>query len=77
MAKDTSRIIQVSMKKLFLYLSIPVLAAACTRFEEKDNSSGSIDIDNIPLEDNQILCGSPSTKTSLDADLNVVWNESD
>ena len=77
MAKDTPRVIQVSMKKLFLYLSIPVLAAACTRFEEKDNSSGSIDIDNIPLEANQILCGSPSTKTSLDADLNVVWNESD
>lgn len=65
------------MKRLLLYLSIPILLLACNRFDESENIDYPVDIDGIVLEDNQILCGTPSTKTSLDASMNVVWNEDD
>ena len=65
------------MKRLLLYLSIPILLLACNRFDESENIDDPVDIDGIVLEDNQILCGTPSTKTSLDASMNVVWNEDD
>ncbi len=68
---------KVSMKKLFLYLFIPASVVACSTFDEKDNGGGGIDIDNIALAGNQILCKLPSTRTSLDTDLNVIWGESD
>lgn len=64
------------MKRLLL--SIPVLAAlfSCSDFNELQPEKET-DNTNIPLEDNQILCGIPLTKTSLDASLNVIWNEED
>ncbi len=67
----------MTMKKLFTFLFLLVTFSACNKFEEKDSDNGIGSLDNINLESNQILCGTPSTKTSLDASLNVVWNNDD
>ena len=62
------------MKRLIYIL--PLLLLSCSRIEEQDQMEPD-DLLDIELEDNQILCGIPSTKTALDSDLNVVWSEDD
>ena len=52
---------------------------ACSKPEEpvEENSSDKTEDLEIQLADNQILCSIPTTRTSLDGDLNVIWNEGD
>ena len=58
------------MKRLIYIL--PLLLLSCSGIEEQDQMKPD-DLLDIELEDNQILCGIPSTKTALDSDLNVVY----
>ena len=60
-------------------MSIPALLFSCNRFEEEEvleNKDGFEDMD-VTLAENQILCGIPSTKTTMDENLNVIWSEED
>lgn len=66
------------MKRLLLCTLIPAFLFSCNIYEisepEKTDDFENIDVE---LRDNQILCGIPSTKTTLDAEMNVVWTEND
>lgn len=60
-------------------MSIPALLLSCNRLEEMEapeNNDRFEDID-VTLGENQVLCGIPSTKTTMDEDLNVIWSEED
>ena len=67
------------MKRLSIYLSVLAAIVACSKPEEpvEENSSDKTEDLEIQLADNQILCSIPTTRTSLDGDLNVIWNEGD
>lgn len=66
------------MKKLaFTFLAVLAVSASCSKMEEQNDLAGGQQKNEAELGVNQILCSIPLTKTSIDADLNVIWSEGD
>ena len=66
------------MKKLaFTFLAVLAVSASCSKMEEKNDLAGGQQKNEAELGVNQILCSIPLTRTSIDADLNVIWSEGD
>ena len=64
------------MKRLLFYTFIAIAFFSCVNIQE-DSYLEDSECSQIDLEYNQILCGTPAVKTSLDAELNVIWSKND
>jgi hypothetical protein len=66
------------MKRISIYaFALLAIFASCSKAEiEAPEENGQAGPD-IEVEDGQIICSIPQTKTALDDDLNVIWSEDD
>jgi hypothetical protein len=66
------------MKRISIYaFALLAIFASCSKTEiEAPEENGQAGPD-IEVEDGQIICSIPQTKTALDDDLNVIWSEDD
>ena len=66
------------MKRISIYaFALLAIFASCSKAEiEAPEENGQAGPD-IEVEDGQIICSIPQTKTALDDDLNAIWSEDD
>ena len=64
------------MKRIFIaIIAVASVLTSCNKMEE--NETPAANLPEVGLDDGQILCAIPQTKTALDEDLNVIWSEDD
>ena len=64
------------MKRYYIaILALAVASVSCNKMEELEDQAGNQQED-IALNEDQLLCAIPQTKTALDG-LNVIWSEED